>query len=160
MRKFFIFATLYKKKREMSSIENLQDKILKLEKEVQSLKDVSIFSDIRPHIEESGYKVLKISTINLEYEIKLKSKFSQLYERISRDLYKSIDKFELINPKNGRKLTNEDTLADFLQDDDIIRIDFSNIEDHCHHSHFHDDEDDEFSDDENFYSSCSCAHHS
>jgi hypothetical protein len=157
---------------ENTTVAALQARIAQLEKEVQALQDVSLFADIRPSLEEqpARYKQLKIATVGLQYTVRYAARgiVRELYERLARDLHKPLDQFELLDPgkgKEGTRVEYTDELADFLDDGGVIRLDFRYIEQEqeqcCEHGeHGHGDSDySDFSDDENFYTSCSCAHH-
>ncbi|KAH3680200.1 hypothetical protein WICMUC_000465 [Wickerhamomyces mucosus] len=150
--------------REMSEVEELEKQIEKLQKEVNDLRKVSVFSDIQPYIEENEtkYKKVKISTVGLTYLIRhSKSNILQLLiKRIAEDLHRETEDVQLIDPISGFSLKGDEDLLNF-ENDGVIRLDFQYKQtlnecgiDH-HHSHF--GSDDDFSDDDNFYSTCSCS---
>ncbi|KAH3683327.1 hypothetical protein WICPIJ_005708 [Wickerhamomyces pijperi] len=156
-------------------LKSLKAQIQALEKEVHSLKQTSIFSDIQPYIPEHAtkYKHIKINPIGLTYLINFKKSkiLTSLRDRIAEDLHQDDpENIQLINPITGLliNLQNEKDIKfkDFEDDDGVINLDFQyrqllNKSSCCDHHHDHEEDDDsqdEFTDDENFYSQCSCSH--
>ncbi|CAM9023551.1 unnamed protein product [Wickerhamomyces anomalus] len=149
----------------MSEVELLKQRIEKLEKEIDDLKQVTIFSDIQPYIEENQdkFKQLKISSIGLSYLIKYQKEtiLKDIFQRVAKDLLQDMEDIQLLDPKSGKVLTGEEDMSLFEQDG-IFHLDFQYASANCghnHHDHDHEyDSDEDFTDDENFYSSCSCTH--
>ncbi|CCH43864.1 hypothetical protein BN7_3418 [Wickerhamomyces ciferrii] len=144
-----------------SETEQLKARIAKLEKEIEDLKQVTIFSDIQPYVEENQdkFKQLKISSIGLSYLIKFQKKgiLKELIKRVASDLYKDVEDVQLLDPKNGKLLTGDEDLQQFEQDG-VFNLDFQ-YANACGHDHDHEyGSDEDFTDDENFYNSCSCSH--
>lgn len=146
----------------VSEVELLKQKIEKLEKEIRDLKQVTIFSDIQPYVEENKekFKQVKISSIGLSYLIRYQKKgiLREILTRVANDLLQEVEDIQLLNPKNGKVLTGEEDILNFEQDG-IFNLDFQ-YTNACGHDHDHDHygSDEDFTDDENFYNSCSCSH--
>lgn len=158
-----------------SEIQSLKDQIAALEKEVHSLKQTSIFSDIQPYIPEhvTKFKHIKINPIGLTYLVNFKKPkiLTLLRDRIAEDLHQDdCENIQLINPITGKLLNLENEqkdikLEDFEDEDNVIVLDFQYRQVLCDHDHSHGDHDDDgfdseddFTDDDNFYSQCSCSH--
>jgi len=146
----------------VSEVELLRQKVEKLEKEIKDLKQVTIFSDIQPYVEENQdkFKQLKISSIGLSYLIRFQKKgiLKEIIQRVADDLFQEVEDVQLLNPKTGTVLTGEEDILQFDQDG-VFNLDFQ-YANACGHAHDHHDygSDEDFTDDENFYSGCSCAH--